>query len=64
MPEYRVFHLDDAGTVLGPSRTITAENDQEAIAQARRGLNCAVLEVWDGARRIATISAKDDKPRV
>jgi hypothetical protein len=50
--------------VLGPSRTITAENDQEAIAQARRGLNCAVLEVWDGARRIATISAKDDKPRV
>ena len=64
MPDYRIYHSDDAGTVLGPSQTITAENDQEAIAQTRRGLNGSVLEIWDGPRRIATIGTNDDKPRV
>lgn len=61
---YRLFHLDDAGSVLGPSQAVTAEHDQAAIEQARRGLNGAVLEIWEGSRRIATIRSNDDKPRV
>jgi hypothetical protein len=36
MPEYRIFRLDDAGKILGPSEAIQFENDQNAVREARK----------------------------
>jgi hypothetical protein len=63
MPEYRVFQLDDAGGILGPSKTITCADDQDAIRQAREKLDGAIVEIWAGPRRVATLG-REDEPRV
>jgi hypothetical protein len=59
MPEYRIFRLDNAGKVLGPSEKIKFENDQDAIRETRQNLNGATLEIWDGLRRIAILKPED-----
>jgi hypothetical protein len=55
MPEYRIFRLNNAGNVLGPSVQIKFENDQEAVRETRKNLDGATLEIWDGMRRIAIL---------
>jgi hypothetical protein len=62
MPEYRVFRLDDAGKILGPSSAATFDGDQEAIREVRKTLNGATLEIWEGPRRIATIRPGEKEP--
>lgn len=65
MPEYRIFRLDDAGKILGPSEAISYENDQDAIRETRKTLDGATLEIWDGPRRIATLRPNEkEEPRV
>jgi hypothetical protein len=60
MPQYRVFRLDLAGKVLGPSEKIEVDNDQDAIREARKNLNGATLEIWDGMRRIAILKPEPE----
>jgi hypothetical protein len=63
--EYRIFRLDNAGTVLGPSQTIKFENDQDAIEETRKAGDGVMLEIWEGPRRVATIrSNEEEQPRV
>jgi hypothetical protein len=65
MPEYRVFRLDDAGKILGPSQAVRFESDQDAITETRKALNGATLEIWEGPRRIATLRPGEvDPPRI
>jgi hypothetical protein len=64
MPEYRIFQLDDAGQIIGPTKTIVCDNDKAAIQEIRKGLNGAVLEVWSGPRRIAVLGINDDRQRI
>jgi hypothetical protein len=63
MPEYRLFQLDDAGHILGQSR-ITHQTDHDAISEARKALDGTTTEIWEGSRRVASLNANDDKPRV
>jgi len=65
MPEYRIFRLDDAGKILGPSEAIQFENDQNAVRETRKTLSGATIEIWEGPRRIATIRPNENEgPRV
>jgi len=57
MPEYRIFRLDDAGTILGRSETRTFDSDLDAIRETNKSLNGATIEIWDGPRRVATIKS-------
>jgi hypothetical protein len=63
MPEYRLFQLDDARHILGQSR-ITHQTDHDAILEARKSLDGATTEIWEGVRRVATLKGNDDTPRV
>lgn len=56
VPEYRIFEFDNAGQILGRPKIVTYENDQGAIAETRKWLNDAPLEIWEGTRRVATIT--------
>jgi hypothetical protein len=60
MPEYRIFHLDNAGKVLGPSEKITFDNDPDAIRETRKNLDGVTFEVWDGMRRIAVLKPNQE----
>jgi hypothetical protein len=63
--EYRIFSLDSAGKILGPSEIIKFENDQDAIRETRKTLDGVTLEIWEGPRRVATIKPdEEEKPRV
>jgi hypothetical protein len=64
MRDYRMFRLDAAGNILGPSKIITCENDQEVINKVRQVIGAETIEIWDGSRRVATVSASEGKPRV
>jgi hypothetical protein len=65
MPEYRIFSLNPEGKILGPSRIIKAESDQEAIQQSQQVPDGVIFEIWEGARRIASIGTDEkEQPRV
>jgi hypothetical protein len=63
MPKYRIFQLNDAGQILGRSKTVTYQDDRDAVTEIRKRLNGAMLEVWEGARRVAIIRSNDEMPR-
>ena len=64
MPKYRVFRLDDAGKVNGPSMSVKYANDQEAIRELRKKtLDGSTLEIWDLQRRVAIIRADESITR-
>ncbi|WP_156383757.1 hypothetical protein [Methylobacterium sp. Leaf456] len=46
---YRVLVLSASGHIL-LSESISAKNDGEAVAQARRRAGAASVELWDGVR--------------
>jgi hypothetical protein len=64
MPEYRIFQLDDADRIVRPSKAVTHENDQDAIVGARKTLDGATIEIWQGSRRVAIIRPNDETPRL
>jgi hypothetical protein len=61
--EYKIFRLDAAGDIFGPSKVITCENDQEVINKVRQVIGAETMEIWEGARRVATIRPNEGKPR-
>jgi hypothetical protein len=63
MREYRIFHLDEDGNILGPSRGFQAEDEDAALREAREGVGSGIIvEVWEGPRRVATIRSNNDDP--
>lgn len=64
MRDYRIFRLDAAGNILGPSKIITCENDQEIINKVRQVIGAVTMEIWEGPRRVATVRPNEKEPRV
>ena len=55
MGEYKLYVLDDAGHIMAPPRIIDAADDAAAVQTARQYLDGKDLELWLGARRVATL---------
>ena len=56
MSDYRVYKLDESGKTTGPPYIVQCEDDDAALILARRFVDGEIREIWEGARRVATIS--------
>jgi hypothetical protein len=51
MPDSRVYTVDDEGHILlGPSDIVTCDDDEQAIARARKLKRHLAVEVWQAER--------------
>jgi hypothetical protein len=46
--------MDREGHVMGPSKIVACQTDEEALEHARQFLDGTPVEVWLGARRVRT----------
>jgi len=59
MREYRLYSLNDAGS-LDLADTIVAADDRAAIIEARNLKRCSrKCEVWEGRRLVTTLEADE-----
>jgi hypothetical protein len=59
MSEYRLYCLD-GGNRIHQAEWISAENDDDAIRQARElKRNAVTCEVWQGKRLVVTLRRQD-----
>lgn len=54
MGQYRVFMLTEAGSYKG-AKVLECDNDDQAVDQARKFVDGCDVELWQGARMIATL---------
>ena len=54
MPHYRLDFLDEHNKITAAT-DVSAENDEEACAAARQLERAHDIEVWQQARKVATI---------
>jgi hypothetical protein len=59
MPTYRIYRIDSEGNIPEPSKAIECEDDDEAVAQARRYVDGLAVELWLGARLIRRFKSED-----
>lgn len=54
MDPYRIYQLDRAGKIVGPSKDIDYPNDIEALKAAEKASDegDGVVEVWQGTRLV------------
>jgi hypothetical protein len=52
MQEYRIYTLGKDGKIWSPPQIIECKDDDNAIAQAKKLLDGAAVEVWQTARRV------------
>ena len=57
--EYRLYRVDKDGLIQGPPAIIVCENDETAIAEAKRYVDGLAIEVWDRARRVALLPSTE-----
>jgi hypothetical protein len=48
---YRLYRLDGAGKIVG-AEWLAADDDEQAVAQARNGGVHSTLELWDRQRLV------------
>jgi hypothetical protein len=60
MPEYRAYHLKN-NHIVGPPNVIVADDDQQAIEQAKKLIDGHDIELWTGARFVIGLKPKDAK---
>jgi|tagenome__1003787_1003787.scaffolds.fasta_scaffold15434826_1 hypothetical protein len=60
MASYRAYQVQD-GRILGEARILAADEDQEAIAQARSFVDGHDVELWTGNRLVTTLSSRERK---
>jgi hypothetical protein len=58
MPTYRLYSFKD-GHIHTMPRPIEAQNDADAIKQAKQFLDGADLELWCTDRRVITLKSRD-----
>lgn len=59
MSNYRLYCLDGAGKI-NFAENLTADSDEQAIAEARRRKHSMrKCEVWQGSRLVATLTSED-----
>lgn len=61
MPSYRAFEIDDSGQVSPKAKTIEANSDAHAIAQAMQVVTGKAMEIWDETRRVGLIERHEDR---
>ena len=54
MAHYRLYLLNSLGRIIRPE-AVEAGTDDAAIAAAREFDHAFGVEIWDGARRVATV---------
>jgi hypothetical protein len=60
MPDYRAYQLKN-NRVAGPPNIVAADNDQDAIEQAKKLVDGHDVELWDGARFVIGLKSTDAK---
>ena len=63
MGDYRIYKLDKSGKTAGPPYIAQCEGDDAALVLGRLLADEQLREIWEGARRVATISAPEVCPR-
>ncbi|MFK4505932.1 hypothetical protein IQ17_01047 [Bradyrhizobium daqingense] len=53
---YRVYRVDRSGRIQGMPDIIQCEDDEAARIEAQRFVDSCGIELWDGARRVATFA--------
>jgi len=61
MPHYRLYFLDERNKIVAAT-DVAAENDEEACAAARQLDRAHDIEVWQQARKVATIPPGQRRP--
>ena len=59
MVTYRIYRVDKAGKFQGPPIVIECEDDDAALIKAQEYVDGLAAEIWDEARRVAFVPAKD-----
>jgi hypothetical protein len=54
MTNYQFYLLDCKGHTARPPRVVPFKDDQAALAEARKAIGDQTIEVWQGARCLAT----------
>lgn len=54
--EYRFYFLDEGRNISGPADIEQFDEDAAAVAKARNLLEDQIIEVWQGARRVAVLT--------
>ena len=58
MNEYRFYKLDNSEKTTGPPYVVQCEDDDAARNLAQLFVDGQTREIWEGARRVARISAR------
>ena len=59
MVAYRIYLVNRAGQLQGPPIVIECQNDDAVVIKAREYVDGSSAEIWDEARKVATIPADD-----
>jgi hypothetical protein len=59
VPYYRVYPVNHAGRILGPSTVIECANDPEAIHEAQQAVDGHDVEIWQEARLVVRLSSDE-----
>ena len=62
VPLYRFYKLDKAGHVAGLPEVVDCTDDIDAAEKAEQRAAGQVIEIWDLARRVAVVGAREKKP--
>jgi hypothetical protein len=55
MPEYRAYPIKD-NHVVGVPEIVVADDDQQAVEQAKQLMSGGDIELWEGARLVTRVS--------
>ena len=59
MPDYRVYTLVQTDKIVGRADVVSCATDAEAVVKARQFLTSNDLEIWQGARMVSRLNARD-----
>lgn len=54
MAGYRVYRVDESGHIQGMPDIIECDDDDAALVEAQRFVDGCGVELWDGARKVAS----------
>jgi hypothetical protein len=61
MPVYRFYRIEKNGHVTGPPPIRVLPDDPDAVHEATKLLNRKDIEIWQGSRLVAYVTAKEKK---
>ncbi len=56
MKHYRVYKLSDSDGRIVAGKDVLAPDDEEAMEKADRDEDCPVCEVWQGTKKVGSIT--------